>query len=125
MLLRLPATQRLTPQQQQAETQPDLATHLQRALRRAIVNQNLDAPIDNNERSAGVPASRSDHSARPNGSVYSAHQSGRVRALSDQQHHHDVGAMESGGAGGVSRVQAWTGGGGGNGGGGSKVVPAG
>lgn len=88
------------------------------------MNQNLDAPIDNNERNTGVPASPSDHSAGPTGSVYSARQSGRVRVLSDQQHH-DVGAMESGGAGGVSRVQAWTGGGGGNGGVSSRVVPAG
>eukprot|EP00903_Cladosiphon_okamuranus_P016337 g15066.t1 len=123
-----------------ADAQPDLAAKLQRALRRAIVDQSLDAPLSpvSPERSSMVKSGRVAPFPTRNAA-------GGNAATMDRRHsprEDDVAAMElgaggAGGAGGgspgrpsrnVQRVQAWAGGAGSDGGGGdggSKVVPAG
>lgn len=102
----------------QADTQPELTKHLQQALRRAVVDQNLGKPVP--------PIAQGQHSMKSAPRV-----SGHVQGLAGMGDQHDIGAMESGGAqargrgstrqanNSVMRVQPFNGGEYG-----AKIVPA-
>eukprot|EP00752_Nemacystus_decipiens_P018412 g16511.t1 len=118
-----------------ADNQPDLAKQLQRALRRAIVDQNLDAPL------RPVSPGRASIGRSIRVAPFPNRNTGGGEPTVDRHHlapPDDFGAMESGafaaaGGGGrpssnVLRVEAWGDGAGTNGEGrgcGSKVVPLG